>query len=45
MNEATEGDNGIYELMLTSDNNGLRVGKDFEKYEVDEYRVRLFILS
>ena len=45
MNEATEGDNGIYELMLTSDNNGLRVGKGFEKYEVDEYRVRLFILS
>ena len=45
MNEATESDNGIYELMLTLNNNGLRVGKGFEKYEVDEYRVRLFILS
>ena len=45
MNEATEGDNGIYELMLTSNNNGLRVGKGFEKYEVDKYRVRLFIPS
>jgi len=45
MNEATESESGIYELMLTSDNNGLRVGKGFEKYEVDEYRVRLFILS
>jgi hypothetical protein len=45
MNEETEGDNVIYELMLTSNNNGPRVGKGFEKYEVDEYLVRLFILS
>ena len=45
MNEATESDNGIYELMLTSNNNGLRVGKGLGKYKVDEHRDRLFVVS